>query len=365
MRNCSKNKPDAPGKADVKNVGIKKIEISWKAPQSDGGSPVIGYTIECRKNPKDIQLDQCMWEPIMSVSEKVCSDDDTELYSYTLEDLEADKDYQFHVCAVNLRGCSDPSDPSDSITPEDDNETPLEIRLRGEGALAAYLEASKEGKREIRSIRLMLVGQERVGKTSLVKAFMRDKFESGEEITDGVDASKCCSVAFANPSMWKPLQRDRKEHIKQLDKKHDWGVAHAAARKLDPTLDDKSTPVPEEEQEHLPPKFAGTPPSPPSDTDGRQPPQESKQESHKEKEIMTADSSNVAKPPVQSTAPISEPLDKDTDSEQGSEVEKNEDKEMSETKTASASTSAKDEETPIEDFKDADPNEVYALHRRC
>ncbi|XP_072019706.1 uncharacterized protein [Amphiura filiformis] len=107
-----------------------------------------------------------MWEPVMSVRKK-----DTELY--TLEDLEADTEYQFHVYAVNLRGCSDPSDPSDGITPED--EAPLEIRLRGADALAAYLEASKEGKKEIRSIRLMLVGQERVGKTSLVKAFMRDK----------------------------------------------------------------------------------------------------------------------------------------------------------------------------------------------
>ncbi|XP_072027841.1 uncharacterized protein [Amphiura filiformis] len=309
------DKPDAPGKPEVKNDGIKKVEISWKAPQSDGGSPLIGYTIEHRRKTEDRQWDQCMWEPVMSVRKK-----DTELNNCTVEDLEADKDYQFHVYAVNLRGCSDPSDTSDGITPED--ETPLEIRLRGADALAAYLEAAKEGKKEIRSIRLMLVGQERVGKTSLVKAFMRDKFESEEEITDGVDASKCCSVAFANPSVWKPLQRDRKEHIKQLDQKHDWGVAHAAASQLDPTLADESTPLPAEEKDDLQAKDPETLASPPlGPEDSQNSPEQSKQESDKEKE---ATGNGAATPDL---------LGKKGDSKQESAVLKSDEKEMPKKKT--------------------------------
>ncbi|XP_072027844.1 uncharacterized protein [Amphiura filiformis] len=404
------DKPDAPAKPDVKNVGIKKIEISWKAPQSNGGSDVTGYTIESRRKPEDSQWGEwqtlcekaillsaevnlktvsgvngrhCVKRYVNTSQQVTCPFIGSDVTGYTIEyrskpkdsqwgewqtvlcekvpgltytadDLEADTEYQFRVCARNKLGLSEPSQPSEGITPED--ETPLEIRLRGAEALAAYLEASKEGKKEIRSIRLMLVGQERVGKTSLVKAFMEDRFESGEEITDGVDASKCCSVAFADPSMWKPLQRNRKEHIKQLDKKHDWGVAHAAATMMDPTLADKSTPVPEEEQEHLPPKVAGTPPSPPEDTDVSQhPPQESEQESHKEKKIMTPESS---KTPVQPTAPTSEPLNKDTVSKQESEEQKSDDKQVPETKTTSTSSPAKDEETPVEESKD--PNKESA-----
>ena len=54
--------------------------------------------------------------------------------------------------------------------PPDD--TPLEIKLRGPDAIAAYQKASQDGTQKLCSIRLMLVGQERVGKTSLMKAFM-------------------------------------------------------------------------------------------------------------------------------------------------------------------------------------------------
>ena len=52
------------------------------------------------------------------------------------------------------------------------DETPLEIKLRGPNAIAAYKKASQDGTQEIRSIRLMFVGPERVGKTSLMKALM-------------------------------------------------------------------------------------------------------------------------------------------------------------------------------------------------
>ncbi|XP_072037362.1 immunoglobulin-like and fibronectin type III domain-containing protein 1 [Amphiura filiformis] len=152
------DKPDAPDKPKVDdNQDIKNISISW-SPPGDGGSAIIGYTIEIMKGDGWVEI-----------ANKV-----TEL-SYTTDDLETDTKYQFRVYAENVIGCSNPSQPLEIITPED--ETPLEIRLRGADALAAYQEASKEGKKEIRSIRLMLVGQERVGKTSLVKAFMRDRQE--------------------------------------------------------------------------------------------------------------------------------------------------------------------------------------------
>ncbi|XP_072036781.1 uncharacterized protein [Amphiura filiformis] len=277
------DKPNAPDRPKVDNQDVNNIAISW-SPPGDGGSPVTGYTIEIMKGEGQGWIE---------IGDKVAE------VKYSSDDLEAGTQYQFRVYAENAVGRSDPSQPLEIITPED--ETPLEIRLRGADALAAYLEASKEGKKEIRSIRLMLVGQERVGKTSIVKAFMRDRFQPGEEITDGVDTSKSCGVPFSEPSKWKPLKRDRKDHIKQLDEKHDWGVALAAASKLDPTLIDKSTPGPEEERKHLPLKDTEIFPTvPPLDQEhGQHSPEQSKQDSDREKKTMTRESGNVAETTVQ------------------------------------------------------------------
>ena len=47
---------------------------------------------------------------------------------------------------------------------------PLEILARGPEALRAYKEAMRAGQKKIYQTRLMLVGQERVGKTSLKKS---------------------------------------------------------------------------------------------------------------------------------------------------------------------------------------------------
>ncbi|XP_072051468.1 uncharacterized protein [Amphiura filiformis] len=338
------DKPDAPEKLQVASQDIRHISVTWSPPARDGGSPVTGYVIEMKKGAD---------EEWVEIGDKV-----TEL-SYTVEDLEADTQYQFHVYAENVVGRSDPSQPSEIITIED--ETPLEIRLRGEGALAAYLEASKKGTKEIRSIRLMLVGQERVGKTSLVKAFMNDEFRSGEEITDGVDASKACTVPFLYPSKWKPLKRDLEEHIKQLDEKHAWGVALAAASQLDPSLADKqSTPAPVEEPEDSPPEDAGTLASQPSDPGSRQNSSEqSKQERDEEKETTTPDpeSTNVEEAPVLQNAKtnVNEPLtlDKDTHSEE-SVLEQSDDKEVLE-KVPSGPTRVA--ETKDEDSKDTGPKQ--------
>ena len=52
---------------------------------------------------------------------------------------------------------------------------PLEILARGPEALKAYNEAIQTGEKRVYQTRLMLVGQERVGKTSLKKALTGKK----------------------------------------------------------------------------------------------------------------------------------------------------------------------------------------------
>ena len=50
------------------------------------------------------------------------------------------------------------------------DEAPLEILARGPKAKEAYIKAIQEGKTRVFRTRLMIVGQERVGKTSLKKS---------------------------------------------------------------------------------------------------------------------------------------------------------------------------------------------------
>ncbi|XP_072032305.1 uncharacterized protein [Amphiura filiformis] len=82
-------------------------------------------------------------------------------------------------------------------------ETPAEILARGPAAHQAYLEASREGTKAVYRTRLMLVGQERVGKTSLMKNLSGQRFDMTESITDGVDATTLCKVPEDIAKPWK------------------------------------------------------------------------------------------------------------------------------------------------------------------
>ena len=53
--------------------------------------------------------------------------------------------------------------------------TPAEILARGPAALQAYRESIESGKKAVYRTRVMFVGQERVGKTSLKKRLMGEK----------------------------------------------------------------------------------------------------------------------------------------------------------------------------------------------
>ena len=57
-----------------------------------------------------------------------------------------------------------------------DTDTPAEILARGPAAHQAYIEASQNGTKPVYRTRLMLVGQERVGKTSLMKNITGQKY---------------------------------------------------------------------------------------------------------------------------------------------------------------------------------------------
>ncbi len=79
---------------------------------------------------------------------------------------------------------------------------PREILARGPLALEIYNKALKEGKTIVKRLPIMMVGQERVGKTSLKKSLKGDWFDANEESTRGIEVDPShCKVTT---EIWKP-----------------------------------------------------------------------------------------------------------------------------------------------------------------
>ena len=64
---------------------------------------------------------------------------------------------------------------------------PSEIKVRGPRAKLAYENALKTGKVKVYRARIMLIGQDRAGKTSLKKSFLGLPFDPEEDSTDGIE----------------------------------------------------------------------------------------------------------------------------------------------------------------------------------
>ena len=85
--------------------------------------------------------------------------------------------------------------------------TPPEIHLRGPRALEAYYKALEEGKTRVRRIPLMLIGQDRSGKTSLKKSLKGMPFNPHEGSTVGIDVDP--SYFKVTTETWKIGEEDQ------------------------------------------------------------------------------------------------------------------------------------------------------------
>ena len=76
------------------------------------------------------------------------------------------------------------------------------LRARGEKTLAAFHRALETGDRTVdKRVKILLVGQDRVGKTSLGKALRGERFDKAECSTDGVQMIP--AVKNAGTGAWK------------------------------------------------------------------------------------------------------------------------------------------------------------------
>ena len=91
--------PGPPGKPKASDIDATKMTVSWTPPKSDGGSPIIGYTVE-RKETTSTR-----WIKVNA--------DLVSKTSLLVTGLTEKSEYQFHVIAENKAGPGPASEPSD------------------------------------------------------------------------------------------------------------------------------------------------------------------------------------------------------------------------------------------------------------
>ena len=93
------------------------------------------------------------------------------------------------------------------------DEVPQEIRARGTLALRAYKKALLEGRTCIKRVPIMIIGQDRSGKTSLAKSLKGERFNSEEDSTIGIDVDP--SHFKVTTEIWKPGEKDEQQNVEK------------------------------------------------------------------------------------------------------------------------------------------------------
>ena len=114
-------------------------------------------------------------------------------------------DVAFMYCSLQFGGYLEAAKNAGSSVP-------AEIRRRGPEAERAFQEAMKNGKVKVYRGRIMLLGQEGAGKTSLKKSLLGLPFCPKEESTVGVEVDRSkCELWVSEVQNWMPSKRKKGE----------------------------------------------------------------------------------------------------------------------------------------------------------
>ncbi|GIY57128.1 twitchin [Caerostris extrusa] len=95
------DEPSKPGKVEIEDWDVGRVDIKWEKPESDGGAPITGYIVEY----KDKFSGEWTTGPEVGPDELKCR----------VDGLKEGVQYQFRVKAVNKAGPGEPSDPSKPV----------------------------------------------------------------------------------------------------------------------------------------------------------------------------------------------------------------------------------------------------------
>ena len=98
------------------------------------------------------------------------------------------------------------------FTTDAGSSVPAEIRARGPRAERAFQKALQTGTVKVYRGRIMLLGQDRAGKTSLKKSLLGLPFDPNEESTVGVEVDRSkCKLEVDEVENWMPSKRKKRE----------------------------------------------------------------------------------------------------------------------------------------------------------
>ena len=107
---------------------------------------------------------------------------------------------------------------------------PFEILARGPEALRAYQKALKDGKTYDRRVPIMIVGQDRSGKTSLKKSLKGELFNPDEDSTIGIEVDP--SLCQVTTEVWKARENLESPDEVAIDDKFEHHAARLIQRDL-------------------------------------------------------------------------------------------------------------------------------------
>uniref|UniRef100_A0AAR2LTB3 Titin n=1 Tax=Pygocentrus nattereri TaxID=42514 RepID=A0AAR2LTB3_PYGNA len=90
--------PGSPQILEVTNIARDSMTICWSAPETDGGSEIVGYIVE-KKDRSGIKWTRCNRQKVTDVC-------------FRVQGLIEDHEYEFRVSAENAAGISEPSLPT-------------------------------------------------------------------------------------------------------------------------------------------------------------------------------------------------------------------------------------------------------------
>ena len=98
-------KPGPPGSPKLKDWSKSYADLCWIKPTRDGGSPILGYSVEAQKSGS------AQWDKINKDNIKICA--------FRVQGLIEGMEYRFRIRAINKIGESEPRELSETVLAKD------------------------------------------------------------------------------------------------------------------------------------------------------------------------------------------------------------------------------------------------------
>uniref|UniRef100_A0A4W4EEP4 Titin n=1 Tax=Electrophorus electricus TaxID=8005 RepID=A0A4W4EEP4_ELEEL len=122
--------PGSPQILEVTNIIRDSMTVCWRAPETDGGSEIVGYIIE-KKDRSGIKWTRCNRQKVTDVC-------------FRVQGLIEDHEYEFRVSAENAAGIGEPSLPTSYYKACDPKYKPVRINVPFKGRPTPEIKWTKD-----------------------------------------------------------------------------------------------------------------------------------------------------------------------------------------------------------------------------